>query len=230
MVKVSKISDRLDREKIVVLIDGYSSYQYLYFLLRKSIPSKYGYIQYHYSEKILCSDPVETKENFLYLIDKIINDLESLKNKKPRSFYMYGQSLGGLFCMIISDKIKIEKVKLIVPGYNLAEAFWEGESTKKLKNKMVKNYGITLPFLKKCWEEISPDYYFKNKSHDTLFDITLSKCDKVIPISNGEKLIELIKEKNIKLNLSWTNLSHQLEMFKEGIFIKDFKKWIKEIN
>ena len=68
--------------------------------------------------------------------------------------------MGGLFCMIIADKIKVEKVKLIVPGYNLAEAFWKGVETQDLKNKMIKECGTTLPKLEKIWEKISPDYYF----------------------------------------------------------------------
>ena len=141
---------------------------------------------------------------------------------------MYGQSLGGLFCMIISDKMKIEKVKLIVPGYNLAEAFWKGESTQTLKNKMVEKYKTTLPELKKIWKEISPDYYFKNKSFNTEFNITLSKLDKLIPISNGKKLIKALKEKNIKEHISWTKLPHQLEMLKEGFFIDSFKNWVSK--
>ncbi|MFA6354991.1 MAG: hypothetical protein WCW65_01020 [Candidatus Paceibacterota bacterium] len=230
MYKITKIKDRLHQEKIIVLIDGWSSYESLYFLIRKAIPKEYGYIQYAYPNKILCSDPIKTKDNFSHLINTIIKDLDSLKDKKQRYFYMYGQSLGGLFCMIISDKIKMEKVMLIVPGYNLAEAFWKGASTQELKNKMIKDYKTTLSKLKKIWKEISPDYYFKRKSHNTEFNIILSKNDKVIPISNGKKLINLLKDKNIKEHISWTHLPHQLEMLKEGIFINNFKKWISDFK
>ncbi len=230
MIKITKISQRLNKDNIIILVDGWSSYESLYYLMRESIPNEYGYLQYAYPDKILNSDPIKTKENFKYLINTIIRDLNKLKDKKPRSFYLYGQSLGGLFCMIVSDTINIKNVMLIVPGYNLAEAFWQGESTQKLKNDMVTRHQTTLPLLKKCWKEISPDYYFKNKSYNTEFSITLSKIDKVIPISNGKKLIKLLKEENIKVHVSWTHLPHQIEMLKEGIFIDNFKKWVSSFK
>lgn len=226
MVKIKKIKNRLNNDKIIILVDGWSSYESLYYLMRESLPEEYGYIQYAYPDKILCPDPIKTKENFLHLINTVVGDLDSLKKKKPRTFYMYGQSLGGLFCMIVADKVQIEKVKLIVPGYNLAEAFWLGKSTQELKNAMIKKYNTTLPKLKKEWKEISPDNYFKNKSYNTEFNITLSTNDVIIPISNGKKLIKLLKEENIKTHVSWTHLPHQLEMIKEGLFIDNFKKWV----
>lgn len=226
MIKITKIKERLNSEKIIVLIDGWSSYESLYYLMRKSIPKEYGYIQYAYPDEILNSDPEKTKQNFLFLINTIKNDLEKLNNKKPRSFYMYGQSLGTLFCMIVADKIDIKKARLIVPGYNLAESFWKGISTQDLKNKMIEKHNTTLPQLKKCWAEISPDNYFKNKSQNTEFYITLSKCDNVIPISNGKKLINFLKKEKVDIHLSWTELSHKMEILKEGIFIENFTKWI----
>ena len=228
MIKISKIKKRLDREKIIILVDGWSSYAALYYLIRESIPEEYGYIQYAYPDKILCSDPQKTKENFLHLISTIEDDLNKLKKSKPRSFYLYGQSMGGLFCMIIADKIKIVKVKLIVPGYNLAEAFWKGVETQDLKNKMIKEHGTTLPKLEKIWEKISPDYYFKNKSHNTEFNITLSRYDKTIPISNGKKLIKFLRKENIKMHVSWTDLSHRIEVIHEGIFIDNYKNWVSK--
>jgi hypothetical protein len=226
MVKISKIKKRLDKDKIIVLIDSWDSFASRFYLLRESIPEDYGYIQYVYPDEILCPNPVKTKENFLHLIKTIVNDLNDLKNKKPRKFYLYGQSLGGLFCMIVSDKIKAEKVMIIVPGYNLADAFWKGESTQELKNEMVSKHKTTLPKLEKYWKEISPDYYFKNKSRQTEFSIILSKNDKVIPTSNGRRLLKLLKDKNFKVSNSWTTHSHAVECIREGIFLDNFKKWI----
>ena len=226
MYKITKIKDRLHQDKIVVMLDAWASNESLYFFMRESIPKDCGYIQYAYPDKILYPDPLRTKNNFQHLINTILKDLTNLKNTKPRNFYLYGQSLGGLFCMIVSDKIKVEKVMLVVPGYNLAESFWLGNRTQTLKNQMIKTSNISLHKLKNEWKEISPDFYFKNKSHNTEFNIILSKNDKVIPISNGKKLIKLLKDKNIKTHISWTNLPHQLEMLKEGIFIDNFKNWV----
>ena len=228
MLKITKIRKRLGKEKIIILVDGWSSYESLYYLIRKSISEEHGYIQYAYPDKILNSDPEKTKQNFLFLINTIKNDLDKLNNKKPRYFYMYGQSLGGLFCMIVSDQIKIEKVKLIVPGYNLAEAFWLGASTQKIKDEMVKKHKMTLPKLKKSWKIISPDHYFNKKSHNTEYFITLSTNDIVIPISNGKRLIKFLKEENFKVHVSWTHLPHVTEILKEGLFIKNFTEWISK--
>jgi len=230
MFRITKIKDRLNQEKIIILIDGWSSYESLYLLMRESIPENYGYLQYAYPNKILCSDPIKTKANFLYLIKTIENDLNKLNSKCPRSFYLYGQSLGGLFCMIVADKVKVEKVKLIVPGYNLAEAFWLGQSTQKLKIDMINKHKMTLSKLKSLWQTISPDHYFKNRSHQTEFDITLSSNDVVIPISNGKRLIKFLKDENIKSHVSWTHLPHQIEMLKEGLFIYNFQKWLVKLH
>lgn len=230
MYKITKIKDRLHQDKIVVMLDAWASNESLYFFMRESIPKDYGYIQYAYPDKILCPDPFKTKENFHHLINTIIKDLTDLKNKKPRYFYMYGQSMGCLFCMIVSDQIKVEKVKLVVPGYNLAESFWKGASTQELKNAMIQKYNITLSKLKEYWSDISPDSYFKNNNHNTEFYITLSTHDVVIPVSNGKKLIKFLKEENIKNHISWTHLPHKLEIIKEGLFIDNFKNWISSFK
>lgn len=226
MIKITKIKQRLAKEKIIILIDGWSSYESLYYLMRKSIPKEYGYIQYAYPDEILNSNPEKTKNNFLHLINTIEADLNKLNSKKPRSFYMYGQSLGTLFCMIVADKIEVRKARLIVPGYNLAESFWKGVSTQDIKKEMIEKHKTTLSQLKNCWAEISPDYYFKNKELNTEFSITLSRCDNVIPVSNGKKLIKFLKKENINMHLSWTELSHKMEIIKEGVFIEEFIKWV----
>lgn len=186
MTGVKKINKRLNQNKIIVLIDAWTEPESLLYLIKGSIPEEYGYIQYVYPDNILCSDPLKTRENFHQLINIIIKDLTNLENKKPRSIYLYGQSLGGLFCMIVSDKIQIEKVMLIVPGYNLAEAFWLGVETQELKNQMIKKYKMTLSKLKREWKSISPDHYFKRKSFETEYNIILSKNDRTIPISSGK--------------------------------------------
>lgn len=118
---------------------------------------------------------------------------------------------------------------LIVPGYNLAEAFWLGEGTSNLKQEMVKKYKMTLEKLKKQWKDISPDYYF-NKNTETDFNIILSLEDKVIPIKNGKKLINFLKNENIKYHISWTHLSHKEEVIREALFPIKFNNWIKNLK
>ncbi|GEM_PF-6057810 len=230
MIKIKRISNRLDKDKIIIFIDGWLSNELIYLLDRESIPENFGYIQYDYSDDLLCSNPIKTKKNFLALINKIENDLAKLQDKKPRNFYMYGQSLGTLFCMIVADKVYIKEIKLLVPGYNLAEAFWFGKSTQKLKNEMVIKHNMNLVKLKNYWKEISPDNYFKKKSIKTKFNVTISTNDSVIPTENGKKLIKLIKSKNIPIRISKTILPHTIEIIKEGLFVSNFNEWVNGLK
>lgn len=230
MFKIHKYLKRLDRDNIVILIDGWGFNKYLYFIIKKFIPKNYGYIHYSYSNEILNGDPVEVRKDILQLLNQIETETNNLITIKPRFIYLYGQSLGGLFCMIIADRINIKKVMLIAPGCNLAESFWSGLYTKKIKNEMKKHNNVSLEKLKEEWRDISPDYYFKNKSLNSDFLIILSKIDKAIPISNGKKLIELFKEKNISFKLIWSYSSHKITLIKELIFMKNFKKWILDLD
>lgn len=230
MFKIEKSEKRLNNDKILILVDGWGFNKYLYFIIKKFIPRNYGYLHYSYSDEILDKDSVITKNNIIKLINLIEKDIEDLLSIKSRTLYLYGQSLGGLFCMIIADRIDIKKVMLIAPGFNLAESFWFGEYTQNIKKEMIKNSHITLEKLREEWKDISPDYYFKDKSLNSNFFIILSKKDKAIPISNGKKLIELLKEKNIPLKLSWSNFSHKLTLIKELILVKNFRKWISDTD
>lgn len=230
MFKIETASKRLNKDKILILVDGWGFNKYFYFIIKKFIPRDYGYIHYSYPDEILNKDPINTRNNIIQLIELIETDVNNLIFVKSRSIYLYGQSLGGLFCMILADRINIKKVMLVAPGCNLAESFWFGESTQNIKNEMIKNRHINLEELKEKWGDISPDYYFKDKSLNSKLFIILSTIDKSIPISNGKKLIELIKQKNIPFKLSWTDLSHNLTLLKELILIKNFRKWILDID
>ncbi|ETB63960.1 TPA: hypothetical protein DIC38_01490 [Candidatus Nomurabacteria bacterium] len=226
MFKIEKTSKRLEKDKIIVLVDGWGFNKYFYFIIKRFIPKDYGYLHYSYTDKILDKDPINTKNNIIQLIELVETDINNLISVKPRYIYLYGQSLGGLFCMIIADKINIKKIMLIAPGCNLAESFWLGKYTQNLKNEMIKDHHTTLEELKEEWKDVSPDSYFKNKSLNSNFYIILSKQDKAIPISNGKKLINILEEKNINFKLSWSKFSHKLTLLKELICVKNFKKWI----
>lgn len=202
MFKIEKSKKRLSCDKIVILVDGWGFNKYFYFFIKKFIPKDYGYIHYSYSDKILDKNATNTKNNILQLVESIEADINNLIHIKSRSLYLYGQSLGGLFCMIIADRIIIEKVMLVAPGYNLAECFWFGKYTQKIKRDMHKDSNMNLEKLKEEWKDISPDHYFKDRSLNSNFFIILSTMDKAIPIPNGKKLIEVFNKKNIIYNLT----------------------------
>lgn len=218
---IVKEAQRLDRSRVVVLISYWSEhklYNYAYYLIKKFIPNKFGYIYYRFSSDLINDDVVLTKNYFNECITRICADLTPLEAEK-KDLYIYGQSLGGLFAMIIIDKIKIKRAVLICPGDNLAESLWNGSETQDIKNEYMKK-GITLNHLKELWSDISPDYYFKNKSRFAEFYIKLSNKDTIIPTSNGVSLLDLMKERGIKFNLLHTSLPHKLALLWECIWPK----------
>jgi predicted esterase YcpF (UPF0227 family) len=218
-MQIKKETKRINNNKIIILLPYWSSYgtkKNSFDKIKENIPKEFGYISYFFTKDIINSNPLLTKKYFNRFLSQVIKDINKVKTRK---FYIYAQSLGGLFAMIISDKCDIKKCILINPGNNLAESFWNGTATTELKKEM-ENKGITLKKLKKIWNTISPDFYFKNKSKNTEFYIKLSKIDKIIPYKNGKKLIKLLKQNKINFKLHQNFLSHSFSLIYESIFPK----------
>lgn len=213
-MKISRETKRLDKQNIIILIDPWRYPGFCFNIIKKAIPENYGYIHYSYSGNILNSNPELSKKYFQKLLKKIETDLKKLKDKKRRSFFMYGQSLGGVFAMITASKIKMSKVALALPGDNLADCFWRGLYTRGIRKSMEKK-GITLEELKKAWTDISPDSHIKNNFLKTNFYIELSRIDNAIPYKNGLNLIKLMEEKKVKYQLHKTTLDHNAVIIKE---------------
>jgi len=153
--------------------------------------------------------------------------MEELNDSRKRDFYLYAQSIGGDFGMLIADKIEVKRVVLIAPGNNLAESFWESDSTSFLKKSLIRK-GVNLNYLKKYWEEISADYSFKKKAKKTKFYVKLTKNDTCIPYKNGLKLLSLMRKKKVNYKLKTGFLSHPLFLLKECIFPRDSIGWLLE--
>ena len=180
-------------------------------------------------EGVGSTDAIETKNNFLDFIKHITKDLRKLNKIKKRNFYFIGHSLGGLFGMIIADKIDVKKMVLLVPGYNLAEAFWHSKSkqTTFCREQMIKN-GMTLKKLKELWKTISPDHYFHKKAIKSEYYIKLSKKDKVIPYKNGLELIKKLEKKKTHMILKTSYLPHTLTVVFYTIFPKEIIRFLKK--
>ncbi len=178
---------------------------------------------FSYSKDLLNENPEFTKKNFQNLISTISSDIEKIPDKDTKNFYIYAQSLGGLFGMIISDLVKINKVSLICPGYHLATCFWEVVATNEIRERMVKN-NINLNILKEVWREISPDNYFKSKSREAEFNILLSRNDQIIPYGNGKQLVNFLELNNYRIKFNEVSTSHELTLIKE---IRNFRRTIK---
>ena len=220
---IKKETKRISGDRIIILLPFWSDEkikekvgEYTFDSVKSYIPNTFGYIYYRYSEDLINSNPNLTKKYFNKFISEIHNDLKKLqRGKKKKEFYIFAQSLGGLFAMIISDKIDIKKISLICPGDNLAECFWNGIATQKIKQKMREN-GIKKDELKNIWQKISPDFYFKKKSKNTKFYIELSKKDKVIPYKNGENLVKLLLKRKVDLKVKEIKPPHELALMEEG--------------
>ncbi len=221
---VTTKKERLNKKDIILLIDCWMAPSLLYFNLDRSIPKKFGYIHFHYSGDILTNDPKLTKKNCLKFQKEIEKNVEKL-NKK--NLFIYAQSLGSIFAFMLTKKYDVKKVILIVPGDNLAESFWKGKLTQNLKNSMSKK-GNTLNELKKHWETISPDYNIV-KNQKTEYLIELSTIDKVIPYKQGERLVSLLEENNIKYKvLKDRKHTHIFKTVYETLFPKNIFKYFKK--
>lgn len=227
-MKIKKERKRIDSDNIIILIPYWSSHgtkENSFDIIKEKIPNNFGYMYYYFTRDLLNSDPFLTKKNFNRFLSTICGDMDRLDKTKKRKYFFYGQSLGALFAMIISDKRDVEKCILINCGDNLAESFWKGRSTINLKKEMKKK-GINMNQLKNIWKTISPDFYFKNKARKTKFFIKLSRWDKIIPYKNGKKLINLLKQKKIKVKTYISFLPHPLSLIFECFFPKRTFKFI----
>lgn len=227
-IKVIKHSERLDQEKIIIIINAWSKSRWVYKLIARGISKNFGYMQYFLPMNILTADVDLTREKFHLFVQKVMNDIQELTAKKEREIYVVGQSLGTNLAMMLVDQINVKKVVLTVPGVNLPEALWAGVSTQFIRRKMEKQ-GIDLIQLKKRWADISPDYYFKKFGLKPEYLIRLSKIDRTIPYTNGLRLVELMKSKKIKVKVEETFIAtHALSCGLDGFFPKRFISFFKE--
>ena len=216
---VSVKKERVNKEDLIVFIPPWHSIEGEFELVKQHIPESFGYLEYKYSDDLLNSDPYSTKKNFLKFIKRVVSDLNKLNRVKERNFYIYTASLGCPLSGLIADAIYIKKMVLIVPGYNLAECFWEGHATKDLRLEMEKK-GMTLKKLKKIWKEISMDYSFKKKAKKTQYFIDLTKRDSVIPYPNGKKFVKFLKKKRVKFKVKRGFLPHKILVINDFLFPK----------
>ena len=218
-MEIKKSQSRLDKKNIIILLPGWDAPNYMFDRIKKEIPKSYGYIHYKYSKEILNADPLLTREYFFTVMNEILEDIKKLNKKKQRNYYIYSQSLGTDFAVIIEPKVKIKKVVLVLPGDNLADAFWKGIKTRSLKKTMVHN-GINLEKLKKEWMPISPDSFFKKKGLKSEYFVIVSKKDHIIPYKNEKKLIKILRKNNIKFESKISHLRHIPTIIMESLFPK----------
>jgi esterase/lipase len=223
MIRINK--KNVDQEDIVILIPPWKAPKNLFSKIKRTMPAHIGYIEYAYTDDMLQADPYVTKQNILELVSTINKDIEALNYSKKRNISLYGVSLGTLFCMIVADTVNVSKVRLVLPGANLAESVWCGRRTRYLKKRM-QGQGITVERLKNIWELVSPDYYFKHHSLSIPFSIVLSTHDYVIPTAQGRALIDILRAKKVRFEFVETSLYHIPTCLKDAWFTKKFYDWL----
>lgn len=192
--------ERPEKKNILVLLSPWTSQKHIFHDVTRKIPEDFGYVYYHYTKDVITDDAKRTRDLIRAVRDKIIHDMKSLREIKERNFYVYAESLGTGFALMICDKVKIEKVVLVTAGYDMAECFWKGRFTQYYKKKMEEN-GMTLKKLKQMWKEFSAKKHLEKHAKNTKFLIKLAKNDHTLPFEQGLKLVKEMEKRNIEFEL-----------------------------
>lgn len=115
---------------------------------------KYSFLTYDINVDVLSSDYKSTGIYIETIINTISEDINILKKKHNfKKIYLIGFSLGNLYAINVSIKNKnVDKLIIASTGYSLADCVWHGYSTQKIKNAMIKHYGLTFEKLNKAWK------------------------------------------------------------------------------
>ncbi len=171
-------------------------------VLRYRIKNKnYSYLTYNIHPHVLSADYKSTKRYMDNVIKTISDDVNYYKQKYSfKKIYIFGISLGCLYSFNTAVMNKnINKVILAAPGYTLADSIWSGYSTEKLKEYFINN-NLSLEKLEREWASLSPYKNIKNLK-DTELTLLISKRDVLTKYESSKKLIKILKDNKIKLNL-----------------------------
>ncbi len=178
---------------------------------------------------LVCQFPVKILSESIYLtegyfkeVQKDVRDkIRELKDKHGfEEIAVAGISLGCVNALMASNgNPDVNKILLVVPGDSLSESLWRGVGTIRLKRK-IKDRGFNLGELEKTWADLDPKNNI-NKISDKKVEIFLSKSDKVIPFTNGRRLVKDMQDAGLKPEVFINkNLGHYLTFLK---FIFSYK-------
>ncbi|MFA5953122.1 MAG: prolyl oligopeptidase family serine peptidase [Candidatus Pacearchaeota archaeon] len=171
-------------------------------------------VMYEFPCGILSYNSKLTESNFLKLNKIIKKDIEDYKSRYNfDEIIVSGTSLGGILAFLVSNGNKlVNKLVLIVPGYDLAESLWFGIVTRKLRKRYEKN-NVNLKKLMSLWKSITPYKNF-DKLDDKKIFIFASKSDRVINFSQVEKLCKEFKKRKYNFKCYFNKfLGHYLTIF-----------------
>ncbi|MEK9194669.1 MAG: hypothetical protein AAB884_02555 [Patescibacteria group bacterium] len=152
-----------------------------------------SFIEYQFASGILSPDIENTRDLFIKIRNKIVNEIKSLNSQyKFSEIEVIGVSLGCVEALMIANANPyVNKITLVVPGNSLASSVWYGLRTRYIKG-IIEAKGTTLDVLEKEWSILAPENNIDSLRGKKI-NVWLSKNDKVIPYYLGARLVDRMK-------------------------------------
>ena len=177
-------------------------------LERRLVRQGSNVLVYNFNPLILNGDVIKVKNSFEYIALAISEDIAALAaRKRIQTMDLLGFSVGNVALCITAEKLdRFDIVTMVVPGNDLAGAFWVGWRTRRLRN-VIKNEGYKLAELQKEWADLAPESHLETlKNHPV--HIVLAKKDHFIPYNFGKKLYDELRKVNPETVCTTTRLGH----------------------
>jgi esterase/lipase len=216
--------------RILIMLTGWGNQQWMYLPLATVLARKgFRIFVVTYDAGILSPDIEKTVSSFLAIRDQVVKKIRNLRTQGHTDISLYGVSLGSsLAFMIANDCGKIQKLVVNLTGANIAESVWSWDIVNKVfKQTLVKN-GMTLEKLKKEWYELSPENNLTNLKQTQIL-LQATKRDEIIPFEQTEKLITLLKNKNISVTTQISSrfahlLTGAINVYNNSSYVSFLKK------
>jgi hypothetical protein len=182
-------------------------------LISKLSSAKSSVLIYDFNQDILEDDILGVKSSFEFIALSVTEDVRALVKLYDFSeINLLGISLGGVALCITAEKLdNFNKVILVAPGNDLANAFWYGLRTRRLRN-ILADHGHQLKELQNEWSELAPENHVECLS-DHPVRIILARKDKFIPYSNGKKLLDKLSSLDPNVSYITRPFGHLLTVF-----------------
>jgi pimeloyl-ACP methyl ester carboxylesterase len=156
-----------------------------------------AFLTYEFPGGIISSDAETTRNHFTEIKDNVREHIDEIRDiHRIREIRVAGLGLGCFnAAMVANQNPLVNEAILIAPGSCLAESLWYGCRAKHLREEFEKK-GITLDELKEEWKELALENNLDLGNAKS--KVFLSRDDKVIPYSNGAKLVRAMDERGLK--------------------------------
>ncbi len=153
-----------------------------------------SYLQINLNDLILHSDPKIVEDSFQQAAERMIKEVVFHKvYKKFKTINLLGISLGSVILSLSAEQLeRFDRVTLVVPGSELATAFWSGMRTRRLSNTYRKR-GFQLAQLRKQWRLLAPINHLSVLAGHSIA-IILATGDQYVPYVTGHELVEAMSQ------------------------------------